>query len=170
MIELDDFLDAVDSQLDRQILNDDEDTEENGQYNAISAEPNECLFIVAGPGSGKTTVMALHVLKLIFIDEIDPKSILVTTFTKKAAAELSSRILGWGDELRQFFIENSEDNALKDQLRSIDFNQITIGTLDSISEKILRIYRDPGNPAPIIIKEFTSKAILSKSIPLTVCV
>lgn len=163
MISLDDFLTTVNAQLNIQIVHDEEiDEDEQGQYNAISADPNQLLFIVAGPGSGKTTVMTLRVLKLIFVNDIDPKSILVTTFTRKAAAELSSRILGWGDLIRRNILEDTDDSALRDQLTAIDFNQITIDTLDSIAEQILRIYREPGNPAPIIIKEFTSKAIITK--------
>src|SRR5213593_2396279 len=73
------------------------------QHDAVRATATDSLFIVAGPGSGKTTVIALRVLKLIFIDDIDPAAILATTFTRRAAAELRSRILGWGDTLRQRF-------------------------------------------------------------------
>ena len=163
MICLDDFLTSVNSQLPLHISYSDEvDDDEQGQYSAISADPNQSLFIVAGPGSGKTTVMTLRVLKLVFINDVDPKSILVTTFTRKAAAELSSRILGWGDLIRRDIIEHTHDPSLRDRLNLIDFNQIIIDTLDSISEQILRLYREPGNPAPIIIKEYTSKAIITK--------
>ena len=62
------------------------------QNKAISASTNESQFIVAGPGSGKTTVMVLKIFKFIYIDEINPGNILATTFTRKAAAELRSRI------------------------------------------------------------------------------
>lgn len=163
MISLENFLTAVESTQNITIHHNNEiNEEEQGQYHAVSANPNQSLFIVAGPGSGKTTVMTLRVLKVIFVDEIDPKSILVTTFTRKAAAELRSRILGWGDSIRREIIENTEDQLLRNKLNLIDFNLITIDTLDSISEQILRIYREPGNPPPIIIKEFTSKAIITQ--------
>jgi DNA helicase-2/ATP-dependent DNA helicase PcrA len=59
------------------------------------------VMVLAGPGTGKTTALALRVLKLIFVDRQDPGGILATTFTKKAAAELRSRILGWGDSLKR---------------------------------------------------------------------
>ena len=163
MISLNDFLSAVDTTIHINIVHRDEiDEDEQGQYNAISANPDQSLFIVAGPGSGKTTVMTLRVLKLIFVNDVDPKSILVTTFTRKAAAELSSRIMGYGDLIRREILERTQDEVLKNRLISIDFNLITIDTLDSIAEQILRIYREPGNPAPIVIKEYTSRAIITK--------
>jgi len=163
MISLENFLAAIEHELRISIhYNNEINEEEQGQYYAIRADPRQSQFIVAGPGSGKTTVMTLRVLKLIFVDVVDPKSILVTTFTRKAAAELSSRILGWGDLIRRNIVEHTDDPILRDQLNLIDFNQVTIDTLDSISEQILRIYREPGNPSPIIIKEFTSKAIITK--------
>jgi len=37
-----------------------------GQYAAVSAAATESLFVVAGPGSGKTTALALRVLRLVF--------------------------------------------------------------------------------------------------------
>src|SRR5690349_11650915 len=50
------------------------------------------LFLTAGPGTGKTSALTLLVLKAIFLDGLPPSGILATTFTKKAAAELNSRI------------------------------------------------------------------------------
>jgi superfamily I DNA/RNA helicase len=48
---------------------------------------------VAGPGSGKTAVLALRIARLVEAG-IDPASILAITFTVKAAQELRSRIAG----------------------------------------------------------------------------
>lgn len=79
------------------------------QRKAILSAPNQSLFLVAGPGSGKTTVMVLKILKFIYVDDIDPEEIFATTFTRKAAEELYSRILGWGDEIKIHLIENSSD-------------------------------------------------------------
>ena len=45
-----------------------------GQYEAIWSDLDQSLYIVAGPGSGKTTVMALRVLKLIYVNGVDPST------------------------------------------------------------------------------------------------
>jgi ATP-dependent exoDNAse (exonuclease V) beta subunit len=45
-------------------------------------------FVVAGPGTGKTTALAIRAVKLVLVDDIDPGSIIATTFTRRAAAEL----------------------------------------------------------------------------------
>ena len=156
MIIWDDFEKAVISKLERNISR----QSNTNQHNAIQAPPNQSLFIVAGPGSGKTTVIALRVLKLIFVDDIDPSNILVTTFTRKAADELRSRILGWGDQLRRVFMQQSAYSHLRSQLRRLDFNRIITGTLDSIAEEILGDYRAPGTPPPIVIEDFVSNALM----------
>ncbi|MDB9525205.1 UvrD-helicase domain-containing protein [Oscillatoria sp. CS-180] len=66
------------------------------QQDTIRPASTQPLFIVAGPSTGKTTCLTLRILKLILVDGVPPQSILATTFTKKAAAELRSRILGRG--------------------------------------------------------------------------
>src|SRR3954471_22307032 len=61
------------------------------QLAAITA-PLEPGLIVAGAGSGKTTVMAARVVWLVANDLVAPEEVLGLTFTNKAAAELASRI------------------------------------------------------------------------------
>jgi DNA helicase-2/ATP-dependent DNA helicase PcrA len=134
--------------------------ENHDQNEAIRAPIDSSLFIVAGPGSGKTTVIALRILKLIFVDGINPSCIIATTFTRRAAAELRSRILGWGDQLRRWFINSSASHLKRERLRKLDLNRIIIGTLDEITEKILRENRSPGEAPPIIIEDFVSKALM----------
>ncbi|MDM7912190.1 MAG: UvrD-helicase domain-containing protein [Methanotrichaceae archaeon] len=50
------------------------------------------LLIIAGPGSGKTEVLARRVAHLIRSGDASPENLLVTTFTNKAALELKDRI------------------------------------------------------------------------------
>ncbi|WP_405308933.1 UvrD-helicase domain-containing protein [Methanobrevibacter sp.] len=134
------------------------------QKKAILSEPNKSLFIVAGPGSGKTTVMVLKILKYIFVDDIDPSKILATTFTKKAADELYSRILGWGDEIKRHLEDKYCDDSFESiaKIESIDFNQIIIGTTDSIAEELLRDNRKPGENQSIVIEEFVANTAMIK--------
>ncbi|MBZ9570906.1 DEAD/DEAH box helicase [Methanobrevibacter sp. TMH8] len=133
------------------------------QQKAISSEKDQSLFIVAGPGSGKTTVMVLKILKFIFVDDINPNEILATTFTRKAANELNSRILSWGDEIKKHLYKTLTDKKKINQLNRIDFNQIITGTIDSIAEEILRIHRDPGTNLPAVIEDFVSNSAMISS-------
>lgn len=159
MIDWNDFENAVCKYLGRDISR----RGNPAQNSAIQSPINQSLFIVAGPGSGKTTVISLRVLKLILVDDVDPSNILVTTFTKKAASELRSRILGWGDQLRQVFISSNSYSHLLNQLQSLNFNRIITGTLDSISEEVLGDYRAPGTPPPVVIEDFVSNALMIRT-------
>ncbi|MCP4542413.1 MAG: ATP-dependent helicase [Chloroflexi bacterium] len=131
------------------------------QRDAIEAGPGEPLFIVAGPGTGKTTCLSLRILKLILVDDVPPQGILATTFTVKAAAELRSRILGWGFRLLETLQADSEiPPEIQAQLANVDINQITTGTIDSICEQVLRQYREPGDQPPVLVDDFVSKTLL----------
>ncbi|CAA9388400.1 MAG: ATP-dependent DNA helicase SCO5184 [uncultured Propionibacteriaceae bacterium] len=61
------------------------------QLAAITA-PLEPGVIIAGAGSGKTTVMAARVVWLVGTGAVRPEEVLGLTFTRKAAAELSQRV------------------------------------------------------------------------------
>lgn len=133
------------------------------QNKAINSNIDQSLFIVAGPGSGKTTVMVLKILKFIFVDDINPNEIIATTFTRKAANELNSRILGWGDEIKKYLYKRITDEKKLKKLDIIDFNQIITGTIDSIVEEILRIHRDPGTNLPVVIEDFVANSAMISS-------
>lgn len=80
------------------------------------------LQIVAGPGSGKTLVLVLRSLYMLMIGRAQPKEMVVTTFTEKAAFELRDRI---------------HQNA-----RLLGYNgplyELKIGTLHSICDEVIR--------------------------------
>src|SRR4029079_14977108 len=61
------------------------------QLAAITA-PLEPGVIIAGAGSGKTTVMAARVVWLVGTGAVRSEQVLGLTFTRKAAAELSARV------------------------------------------------------------------------------
>jgi ATP-dependent DNA helicase UvrD/PcrA len=61
------------------------------QFAAITA-PLEPAVVIAGAGSGKTTVMAARVVWLVATGRVTPAEVLGLTFTTKATAELATRI------------------------------------------------------------------------------
>jgi DNA helicase-2/ATP-dependent DNA helicase PcrA len=138
------------------------DIESNlNQDKAIHSKRDESLFIVAGPGSGKTTVIVLKILKFIFVDGISPDEIIATTFTNKSAKELYSRILEWGTRLKTAILEdfNIKDNSY---LKRLDFSQLITGTIDSIADDLLKIYKEPGTDSPLIIENFVSISTMTR--------
>lgn len=158
MISYEEFEDMVVNILKRDISSNKE------QKNAILAPCNKSLFLVAGPGSGKTTVMVLKILKYIFVDDIEPNEIIATTFTRKAADELYSRILGWGDMIKNHLLNTIHDFNNITKITRIDFNQIKIGTTDSIAEELLREYKKPGENQAIVIEGFVANSAMIKII------
>jgi len=61
---------------------------------AAAAAPLAPGLVVAGAGSGKTSVMAARVVWLVATGQVAPERVLGLTFTNKAAAELAGRLRG----------------------------------------------------------------------------
>ncbi|MGG8405817.1 ATP-dependent helicase, partial [Streptomyces sp. 12297] len=64
------------------------------EQTACITAPPAPQVIVAGAGSGKTTVMAARVVWLVGTGQVAPEQVLGLTFTNKAAAELAERVRG----------------------------------------------------------------------------
>src|SRR5438270_9966140 len=63
------------------------------QLDAIDiARRNEDACIVAGPGSGKTTVLVEYFRRLVADAHVDPLRILAITFTEKAAGNMRTKL------------------------------------------------------------------------------
>ncbi|MFE1745598.1 ATP-dependent helicase [Coleofasciculus sp. H7-2] len=91
------------------------------------------LWLLAGPGSGKSEVLVTRTLKLLCVDGVKPRSIILTTFTTKAARNLEDRLATYWAALQ------NTDHTLK----SVDLSDIRIGTLHSLCNDILQEYRYP---------------------------
>ena len=90
------------------------------------------LLIAAGPGTGKTEVLVARCLKFICCDGVDPGSVMLTTFTEKAAKNLEDRL----SEALLFLT-----NKYPKQLIGIDPSSLRIGTLHSLCNDILQEFR-----------------------------
>ena len=119
------------------------------------------LMIVAGPGSGKTTVLVLRALRLVFVDGFRPEEILITTFTRKAATEIRARLIEWGSSMIHYLQKTSSHPKSNSQnlLDSIDINQFITGTLDSICNDVLTTIRSQSDPAPAVVEGFVNNAL-----------
>ena len=62
------------------------------QIDAITRSGQD-VCVVAGPGSGKTSVLIERFAWLVEEQNIDPARILAITFTEKAAMEIKERII-----------------------------------------------------------------------------
>jgi len=100
----------------------------------IITHENGPLQVIAGPGSGKTETLVLKTLYLLFVRDVKPKSIIVTTFTEKAAKNLKDRIITYAEHLFTEYPELQE---------SVDIYNIRIGTLHSLCNDIMLEYRSP---------------------------
>lgn len=99
---------------------------DESQRAAITA-PDVPLQVTAGPGSGKSEVSVARTLKWILVDGVDPRGIVLTTYTKKAAQSLEQRLvdrlsgLGSGD--------------------AVDASEVWVGTSHAVWDDIMREFR-----------------------------
>lgn len=95
------------------------------QLEAILATDGPVL-IIAGPGSGKTFTLVERIVHLITEKGVAPESLLVVTFTEKAARELTTRI----------------SNRLAELDIQFNLNEMYLGTFHSICLRLLEDYRE----------------------------
>ena len=146
------FLDMVRDELGRDLL----DPDNIAQFEAVTHEGDDVLILVAGPGSGKTTVLVLRALKAVLVQDVLPESMLITTFTKKAARELRTRWLDWGSTILDAV-------AINYDVSHIDLNRCRIDTIDSIAQQALTDNRLPGTVAPNVAEGSVSKLMFKKA-------
>lgn len=95
------------------------------QLEAILATDGPVL-IIAGPGSGKTFTLVERIVYLITHEGVAPESLLVVTFTDKAARELTTRI----------------SNRLAELDIQFNLNEMYLGTFHSICLRLLEDFRE----------------------------
>ncbi len=93
---------------------------------AAVMETEGALLVLAGAGSGKTRVLTARTAYMLDVKGIDPRSIMLVTFTAKAAAEMKNRLLTYP------------------QMTKGEINQLVSGTFHSIFYRIL-VFHDAAN-------------------------
>jgi DNA helicase II / ATP-dependent DNA helicase PcrA len=108
-------------------------------------------WILAGPGSGKTEVLAVLVLRLLYVDNdtvqskrVPPESIVVTTFTKPAARNLEDRISQY----------RAKVVAAHPQFANIDVSKLRLGTLHGLCNDLLQEFRASNYQNVRLMDEF----------------
>ena len=87
------------------------------------------VLVLAGPGSGKTHVLAHRVAYLFRVAGVHPRAIMAVTFTNKAAGEIRERI----------------NRLLGESVpTSTGWKGLTIGTFHSLCARILRAEAGPA--------------------------
>lgn len=100
------------------------------------------LLIVAGAGTGKTTVITQRIINLITKKLAKPEEILAVTFTEKAAFEMEVRV---------------------EQLLEYGYVDLWISTFHSFCEKVLRESAlDIGLPPDFKILDSTASWLLAR--------
>lgn len=80
----------------------------------LASSPQDSVWVNASAGSGKTTVLAKRVLRLL-LSGVRPEKILCLTYTKAAAAEMSIRVMQ-----RLGIWASISDNALNEELSGLE--------------------------------------------------
>src|SRR3954463_3694693 len=100
----------------------------NPQQRAAASAPLDTpLLIVAGAGTGKTNTLAHRVAYLIHTG-VNPARILLLTFTRRAAAEMTKRAES---------ILNASASGLRAQSSAL--GRLWSGTFHAISNRLLRL-------------------------------
>jgi DNA helicase-2/ATP-dependent DNA helicase PcrA len=121
------------------------------------------LLIVAGAGTGKTTVITKRIGWLIVEKKIDPQNILALTFTDKAAGEMEERVdialpLGYVDlQISTFHSfgqrvlkEHGIDIGLADNLQVLTDSEKWFLIRKNLDKFKLDYYKPLGNPTRFI--------------------
>ncbi len=139
------------------------------QYEAASAV-NGCFLIIAGAGTGKTRTLVYRVARLVEIG-YDPKSILLLTFTRKAAKEMMSRAALLLDsrcsKINGGTFHSFANITLRKYAKAIGINPSFTILDQSDSEDVINLIRAKLNLADKK-KRFPNKSTINKVVSLSV--
>lgn len=99
----------------------------NAEQRSVMEHTGGPLWVIAGPGTGKTQGLVLRTLRLLCVDGVVPEAIVLTTFTRKAAEQLESRLHEVLRRLARAYPEVGQ----------IDLGRMHLGTMHNICCSLL---------------------------------
>jgi superfamily I DNA/RNA helicase len=116
-------------------------TLDEAQRQAVEAETGP-VIVVAGPGSGKTRTLTQRIAYLIRQRSVPSEQILAVTFTKRAAAEMQSR--------------------LRELLSIAQVGALRIGTFHRLALDLMRLYE--AGPPKIVVDALEARHLLDMAL------
>ncbi|WP_129664631.1 UvrD-helicase domain-containing protein [Phytoactinopolyspora endophytica] len=118
--------------------------------NRISTDLSSGLFVEAGAGSGKTTVLVARIVALV-ASGVPLRQIAAVTFTEKAATELRDRV--------RVELERAGERAAVDEL-----DGAAIGTLHSFARRVLTEHSIEAGVPPLfeVLDELSSRVAIDR--------
>jgi DNA helicase-2/ATP-dependent DNA helicase PcrA len=105
------------------------------EYGVASSVADGALLVIAGAGSGKTNTLAHRVAHLI-VNGADPRRILLLTFSRRAAAEMTRRV------------ERITAAALRTNASQVTAAITWSGTFHGVGARLLRLYAEQIGLSP----------------------
>ncbi|MEH7246417.1 competence protein CoiA family protein [Neobacillus niacini] len=102
---------------------------------AAVVETEGSLLVLAGAGSGKTRVLTARTAYMIDVKKIDPRTIMLVTFTSKAAGEMKNRLLSYPE------------------IKKEQINKLVTGTFHSIFYRILMFHEGSNWSSERLLKK-----------------
>ncbi|MEC1523967.1 ATP-dependent helicase [Neobacillus niacini] len=102
---------------------------------AAVVETEGSLLVLAGAGSGKTRVLTARTAYMLDVKKIDPGTIMLVTFTSKAAGEMKTRLLTYP------------------KIKKEQINKLVTGTFHSIFYRILMFHEGSNWSAERLLKK-----------------
>lgn len=93
----------------------------NPSQRTVVGHPDGPLLVIAGPGSGKTFSIVLRALNLLLLEKVQPKELVLCTFTEKAAFEMRDRLAAAARRVRY----------------EGDLSELTVSTIHGFCNQIL---------------------------------
>jgi DNA helicase II / ATP-dependent DNA helicase PcrA len=113
---------------------------------AAVVETEGSLLVLAGAGSGKTRVLTARTAYMLDVIKIDPHTIMLVTFTSKAAGEMKNRLLSYP------------------QIKKEQINKLVTGTFHSIFYRILMFHEgNKWSQERLLKKEWQRDKILKEA-------